>query len=75
MQKCLTVKVAQAQLDRIDRAAQRRNLSRSNWVRLALDAVLEPAKGVGWPERLAELQRQAVELHGHPADQMRKLNR
>jgi hypothetical protein len=77
MTETLVIRLKPGEIARIDSAARKRAMTRSAYVRTLLKREIEaePEKGVGWPERLKELEAQARDLkvHGHPEDEMRAL--
>jgi hypothetical protein len=78
MTKPFVLRLDEKRAARLQTAARKRSVTRSALMREALDKFLaedKPAKGVGWPARLKELQAQARRIKGHPADEIREIDR
>jgi predicted DNA-binding protein len=78
MTEVLVIRMAREDMTRLDSAAKKRSQSRSAFVRELLRKELKAeksSKGVGWPERLRELQKKAIKIKGHPEDEIREMDR
>jgi hypothetical protein len=78
MTTTLVVRLTREELANVDSAARHRSLSRSAYVRQLLRTSTDGnnlKKGVGWPERLKELQGKARPVKEHLEDEIREIDR
>jgi hypothetical protein len=64
-----------AEVRLIDQAASKRKLSRSEWMRRAVRRQTKRPASANWPEHWAWLEKHGQAVEGHPADQIRALQR